>query len=99
MFDGPTNCQRVLVASGSASACAAARLICACVTGLSADAARSRNDCGPSDSVVGPLHGAGAAAARTEAFLGVTDVVVATATTTSTPATSSTTRLTALPPF
>src|ERR1700704_501840 len=44
-FDGPTNCQGELpAASGSASACADARLTSARVTGSPEDAARSRND-------------------------------------------------------
>src|SRR3954470_924753 len=93
-FDGPTYCQRVLDASGSAAACAAARLSCACVTGAPDDAARSRNDCGPSASCfAAPLHGGGPASACAGALLAVTDVIVAIATTNSAPATSSTTRL------
>src|SRR5262249_20998560 len=91
-FVGPTNCQRVLPASGSDAAWAEARLTCASVTGPPTDDARSSIDCGLSDSFIAPLHGTGPVS-RAGAFLGVTDVMVATTATTSTPLTSSTKRL------
>src|SRR3954468_22218468 len=77
-LDGPTNCQReLLAASGSAAAWAAARLTCASVTGLPADAARSRNDWGPSSASPAPFPAGGAAApCAADRFAG-TDVVVA----------------------
>ena len=83
-FAGPTNCQRdAPVASGSASACAAARWTCAAVTAWPDDASRSRNDCGPWSASPAPFH-AGAAAARWTVDR-VTERVVATPATARTP--------------